>query len=86
MATPIRHIDRDTFLALADRAHCEAEAATLANVRARFLRAEAAWRTMALRAARSQQFQAEERARKSGHALIVVAGQTPSSSTKIQAP
>ena len=66
MATPIRHIDRDTFLALADHAHGEAEAATLANVRDRCLRAEAAWRAMAFRAERSKRFQAEELARKNG--------------------
>lgn len=37
------------YRALAAQAHIQADAATLANVRARFLRAEAAWLTMAHR-------------------------------------
>ena len=64
MPVPVRHTDRETFLARADQAREDAEAATLENVRDRCLRAEAAWRTMAARAERSEQMRADERARK----------------------
>lgn len=64
MPSPVRHTDRQTFLARADQAREDAESATLENVRDRCLRAEAAWRMMAARAERSEQLRAEERARK----------------------
>jgi len=42
------------YLARADEARADAEAATLANVRDRALRSEAAWMGMAARAERSE--------------------------------
>ena len=57
----------DFFLARAADARTEAEAATLANVRDRCLRAAAAWNHMADRAARTElqraRTEAEKRAR-----------------------
>ena len=64
MPVPVRHTDRETFLARANQAREDAEAATLENVRERCLRAEATWRAMAARAERSEQMRADERARK----------------------
>ena len=46
--------DRETYLARAAQARCEADAATLDNVRDRCLRAEAAWSQMAERAERTE--------------------------------
>ena len=46
--------DRDRFLDLAAQARADAEQATLANVRERCLRAEAAWTVMAQRAERTE--------------------------------
>jgi hypothetical protein len=54
MADPVRHKDFDTYLARANEARAEAESATLANVRERCLRAEAAWREMAGRVQRTE--------------------------------
>jgi len=58
MADPVRHRDIDTFLARADEARADAEAATLENVRERCLRAEAAWRAMAGRVERTETMRA----------------------------
>jgi hypothetical protein len=49
MADPVRQKDFETYLARADKALADAQSATLANVRDRYLRAEAAWREMAQR-------------------------------------
>lgn len=50
--------DHETFIARAEAARADADAATLANVRERCLRAEAAWREMAARAERTQNMRA----------------------------
>ena len=50
-----RHLsDREVYLRRADEARADAERATLANVRERCLRAEAAWMTMAARVERTE--------------------------------
>ncbi len=54
MAEPVRQKDLDMYLARANDARAEADAATLDNVRERCLRAEAAWREMAARAQRTE--------------------------------
>jgi hypothetical protein len=54
----------DFYLARAAEARAEAEAATLANVRQRCLRAEAAWSEMAARAARTERMRARSEAEK----------------------
>lgn len=46
--------DRDRYMDLAAQARADAEQATLANVRERCLRAEAAWTVMAQRAERTE--------------------------------
>jgi len=58
MADPVRHKDFDTYLARANEARAEAESATLAKVRERCLRAEAAWREMAGRVQRTETMRA----------------------------
>ncbi|MFL6851285.1 MAG: hypothetical protein ACJ8EH_10565 [Sphingomicrobium sp.] len=63
MANPIRHSDVDTYLQRAEQAAADANAATLENVRQRFLRAEAAWRALAERIERSARMRADELAR-----------------------
>jgi hypothetical protein len=52
------------YLERASAARREAEAATLANVRDRCLRAAAAWDEMASRAARTERMRAETEAKK----------------------
>lgn len=58
MPEPVRNKDRETYLARADEARAQADAATLDNVRDRCLRSEAAWREMAARAQRTEQMRA----------------------------
>ena len=55
---------QEIFLARAAEAKMEAEAATLANVRERCLRSEAAWAGMAARAARTDKLRAKALAEK----------------------
>lgn len=55
-------IDHQNYLARADAARVEAEAATLDNVRDRCLRAEVAWREMAVRAERTLRLRAAKSA------------------------
>lgn len=62
MPDPIRHRDIDTYLARANEARADAESATLENVRARCLRAEAAWRAMADRVVRTETMRATSQA------------------------
>ena len=50
--------DHENYLARADAARIEAEAATLDNVRDRCLRAEVAWRGMAVRVERTLKLRA----------------------------
>ena len=63
MAGPTRHSDVDSFLRRAAQAAADADAATLENVRQRFLRAEAAWRALAQKTERSERMRADEFAR-----------------------
>ena len=49
MAEPVRQKDRETYLARAEQARVEADAATLENVRERCLRSATAWLEMAAR-------------------------------------
>jgi|KBSMisStandDraft_5_1062788.scaffolds.fasta_scaffold3065104_1 hypothetical protein len=64
MPEPVRHKDHETFLARADQARADAEAATLENVRERCLRSELAWREMAARVERTDQMRANRLAEK----------------------
>jgi hypothetical protein len=64
MAEPVRHKDHETFLARANQARADADAATLENVRERCLRAEMAWREMAARVERTEQMRANKLAEK----------------------
>ena len=52
------------YLARVEQARAEAEAATLAHVRERCLRSEAAWMQLADRAARTEETRANEARRK----------------------
>jgi hypothetical protein len=58
----------DFYLARAAEARADAEAATLDNVRARCLRAAAAWQDMADRAARTERMRARAEAAKAAAA------------------
>lgn len=60
----VRSTNLQFFLARADQARTEAEAATLDHVRERCRRSEEAWNTLAAQARRSQRLRAEEEERK----------------------
>lgn len=60
----IRTSNLDFFLARAEQARTEADAATLEHVRERCLRSEAAWSALADKARRSERLRAEEAVRK----------------------
>lgn len=65
MAGPVvRNSNLDFFLARADQARAEAEAATLEHVRERCRRSEAAWAALADRAQRSERLREAEAIRK----------------------
>lgn len=64
MPEPVRQKDRETFLARAEQARAEADAATLENVRERCLRSEIAWREMAARVERTDAMRASKLAEK----------------------
>jgi hypothetical protein len=64
MPEPVRQKDRETYLARADQARAEADAATLENVRERCLRSELAWREMAARVERTDAMRASKLAEK----------------------
>jgi hypothetical protein len=64
MAEPVRQKDLDTYLARAEQARAEADAATLENVRERCLRSETAWLEMAARVERTDQLRASKLAEK----------------------
>ena len=70
MADQIRRSDFDTYLQRADSARAEAEATNLANVRDRCLRAEAAWREMASRVARTEKLRAASLAARDALAVL----------------
>lgn len=57
------------FLDRAQQAHAEGEAATLAHVRERCQRSEAAWQALADRAARAEHTREEEAKRKADQGL-----------------
>jgi hypothetical protein len=67
--TIVRSTDLRFFLARADQARAEAEAATLDHVRERCRRSEAAWSALAAQARRSELLRAEEAERKAAQAL-----------------
>ena len=60
----IRSSNLQFFLARADQARAEAEAATLDHVRERCRRSEAAWSALADKAQRSERLRVEEQIRK----------------------
>ena len=64
MAEPVRQKDLETYLARAEQARAEADAATLKNVRERCLRSETAWLEMAARVERTDQLRASKLAEK----------------------
>ena len=65
MAGPtIRNTNLEFFIARAEQARVEADAATLEHVRERCLRSEAAWTALADKARRSERLRAEEAVRK----------------------
>jgi hypothetical protein len=64
MAEPVRQKDLETYLARAEQARAEADAATLDNVRERCLRSETAWLEMAARVERTDQLRASKLAEK----------------------
>ena len=61
-------IQHEFYLARAAEAKRDADAATLANVRDRCLRSEAAWRSMAERAERTEKMRAKSEADKAAAA------------------
>lgn len=65
----VRSTNLQFFLARADQARVEAEAATLDHVRERCRRSEAAWTALAAQAQRSERLRAEEAERKAAQAL-----------------
>ena len=65
----IRSSNLQFFLARAEQAHAEAEAATLEHVRERCRRSEAAWQALADKAERSERLREEESRRKAEHGL-----------------
>ena len=65
MSGPVlRHSNLDFFLARAEQARAEGEEATLAHVRERCQRSEAAWSALADKAKRSERLREEEARRK----------------------
>ena len=60
----VRNTNLEFYLARADQARAEAEAATLDHVRERCRRSEAAWQALADRAERSERMREEEALRK----------------------
>ena len=64
VASSVRLSNADFFLARAEQARVEAEAATLDHVRDRCRRSEAAWTALADRAQRAEHFRALEQERK----------------------
>ena len=70
LAAPvIRSSNLQFFLARAEQARVEGEAATLEHVRERCRRSEAAWSALADKARRSEQLRSEEAERKAAQAL-----------------
>jgi hypothetical protein len=67
----IRSSNLQFFLARAEQARSEAEAATLDHVRERCRRSEAAWTVLADKARRSEQLRIEEAKRKAETAAAI---------------
>jgi len=65
-----RNSNLDFYLARAAQARAEGQAATLAHVRERCERSEAAWQALADRAERSEQMKVAEAARKADAGLV----------------
>ena len=65
----IRNPTLDFFLARAEQARVEGEAATLTHVRERCQRSEAAWQALADKAKRSERLREEEAKRKADAGL-----------------
>ncbi len=71
MAGPaLRNTNLDFFLARAEQARAEAEAATLTHVRERCQRSQAAWQALADKAKRSERLREEEARRKAEAGLV----------------
>jgi len=68
----IRGTNLQFFLARADQARVEGDAATLEHVRERCRRSEAAWTALADKARRSEELRIEEAERKAAMAQAVV--------------
>jgi hypothetical protein len=66
----IRSSNLNFFIARAEQARVEAEAATLAHVRERCRRSEAAWQALASKAERSEQMREQEAERKAAAQLV----------------
>lgn len=72
MAGPVtRTTNLDFFLARANQARVEAEAATLEHVRERCQRSEAAWSALADKAQRSERLRIEDQKRKAAMAASI---------------
>ena len=66
--TIVRSTSLKFYLARADQARAEAEAASLDHVRARCRRSEAAWNALAAQATRAERLRAEDSERKAAQA------------------
>jgi len=66
----IRSSNLNFFIARAEQARAEAEAATLAHVRERCRRSEAAWQALASKAERSERMREQEAERKAAAQLV----------------
>jgi hypothetical protein len=73
----IRSSNLQFFLARADEARTEAEAATLDHVRERCRRSEAAWTVLADKARRSEVLRVEEEKRKATTAAAALTAENP---------
>ena len=71
----IRSSNLNFFIARAEQARVEAEAATLAHVRERCRRSEAAWQALASKAERSEQMREQEAERKAAAQLVAEGAQ-----------
>lgn len=69
--------DRDRYMDLAAQARADADQATLANVRERCLRAEAAWTVMAQRAERTERLRVAHEVAKAHEAAKTAAAAAP---------
>jgi hypothetical protein len=66
----IRSSNLNFFIARAEQARAEAEAATLAHVRERCRRSEAAWEALASKAERAERMREQEAERKAAAQLV----------------